>query len=242
MRLDALRRLWERLRNSRDVERTLDSDSFTDSELAVGRMILPLLYDLSTAQKLIEELTERTRALNVVLDLLPVGALVVDSAGRLLTSNAAARALFDGPGVPSRVVESCVRALRSGTEVESSIVANANGSGLTLRLAPAEVGEDESESAPSVIFLVPTGKPVAIKTGMLQKRFGLTAAQMKVVEYVCGGMTNREIAGELGLSPETVRKHVASVFARTGVNKRSALVALAFGARYGQSAGGEIAN
>ena len=65
---------------------------------------------------------------------------------------------------------------------------------------------------------------------------------MRVVEYVCGGMTNREIATELGLSTETVRKHVASVFARTGVNKRSALVALAFGARYGQGAAGEIVN
>jgi DNA-binding CsgD family transcriptional regulator len=242
MRLDALRKLWERLRRGGDVERTLDSDSFTDSEVAVGRMILPLLGDLSAAQKVIEELTSQTRALKIVLDLLPVAALVVDIDGRLLTSNAAARALFEGPGVPSRVVESAVRALKSGTEIESSTVTNADGSGLTLRLAPAEVGEDESAPTPGVIFLVPTGKPVEIKTAMLQKRFGLTPAQMKVVEHVCGGMTNREIAGELGLSPETVRKHVASVFARTGVNKRSALVALAFGARYGQSAAGEIVN
>src|SRR3954464_11490072 len=111
MRLDALRKLWTRLRAGGDVERNLNSDSFTDSELAVGRMILPLLDDLAAAQKVIEELTKRTRALEVVLRLLPVAAVVVDRQGRLLSANGAAKTLFHGPAMPERVIASAVRTL-----------------------------------------------------------------------------------------------------------------------------------
>lgn len=234
MRLDALRKLWTRLRSGGDVERTLNSDSFTDSELAVGRMILPLLDDLAAAQKAIEELTARTRALDVVLRLVPVAALVIDREGRLLIANAPAKALFHGPAIPERIVTSAAQVASRGKEAEAETLRNADGGSLALRLVPADVGEDD-DASPAVVFLVPTGKPVAIDSAALSRRFTLTPAQMKVMEHLCHGLTNREIARELGLSIETVRKHVATIFDKTGVNTRSAVVALAYGARYGEA-------
>ena len=233
MRLEALRKLWTRLRAGGDVERNLNSDSFTDSELAVGRMIVPLLDDLAGAQKLIEELTARTRALEVVLRLLPVAALVIDRQGRPLSANESARALFRGPAIPERVVECAARAAITGTETVSPVVEKADGGALSLRLVPADVGDTDADpSAPAVVFLVPAGRPAPIETAALRRRFELTPAQLKVVEHLCRGLTNREIAEELGLSIETVRKHVATIFDKTGVNTRSAVVALAYGARH----------
>jgi DNA-binding CsgD family transcriptional regulator len=234
MRLEALRKLWMRLRAGGDAERNLNSDSFTDSELAVGRMIVPLLDDLAGAQKVIEELTARLRALEVVLRLLPVAALVIDHRGRLLSANESAKALFRGPAIPERIVECAARAAVSGTETVSPVVEKADGGALSLRLVPADVGDlpDADPPAPAVVFLVPVGKPAAIGTAALSRRFDLTPAQLKVVEHLCHGLTNREIAQGLGLSVETVRKHVATIFDKTGVNTRSAVVALAYGARY----------
>ena len=223
-----------RLRAGGDIERNLNSDSFTDSELAVGRMIIPLLDDLAGAQKVIEELTTRTRALEVVLRLLPVAALVIDRQGRPLIANDSARALFSGPGIPERIVECAARAAITGTETVSPVVEKADGGALSLRLVPADVGDppEADPSAPEVVFLVPVGKPAPIETAALSRRFELTPAQLKVVEHLCRGLTNREIAQELGLSIETVRKHVATIFDKTGVNTRSAVVALAYGARH----------
>jgi len=234
MRLDALKKLWDRLRTG-DVEQSFDSDSFTDSELAAGRMILPLLDDLAAAQKAIEELTVRTKAIEVVLRLVPAAAIVLDRQGRLLAANVAARALFDGPAVPERVVRSALQALCSGAEMEAPISASTEGG--ELRVVPAEVTEqtDDDPSAPGVVFLVPAGKPPAIDSDAISRKFALTPAQMKVLGLVCRGLTNREIADQLDISVETARKHVAMTFARTGVNKRSALVALAYGARFGIS-------
>jgi DNA-binding CsgD family transcriptional regulator len=57
--------------------------------------------------------------------------------------------------------------------------------------------------------------------------------QAKVVTLVARGLTNKEVAQKLDLSPETVKKHLNAVFQRTGVNTRAAIVALAFGARFG---------
>jgi len=231
MRIEALRKLWTRLRSGGNAERTLNSDSFTDSELAVGRMILPLLDDLAAAQRVIEELTARTRALDVVLSLVPVAALVLDRQGRLLIANAAAKALFNGPAIPERIVSTAARVASTGDDM-----VKADAGDLALRLVAADVGRESNDGdSPAVVFLVPEAKPVAIDSAALTRRFALTGAQMKVVERLCHGLTNREIANELGLSVETVRKHVATIFDKTGVNTRSAVVALAYGARFGSA-------
>jgi len=54
----------------------------------------------------------------------------------------------------------------------------------------------------------------------------LTACEAKVVGFLERGLTNREIASLLGLSPNTVRNRVASAFKRTGASRRAELVYL----------------
>jgi len=49
-----------------------------------------------------------------------------------------------------------------------------------------------------------------------------------VLRLAARGLGNREIAGELFLSPRTVEKHVASLLAKTGV-RRSELAAYTAG-------------
>lgn len=232
MRLDAIRRLWDRLRTSRGDPIVLDTDSFTDSERAIGRMVLPLLADLEAANKTIDELTRSTRALAVVLGLLPVAAIVLDDSGNFLTSNEAARSLYGGEYVPASLLDVAARAVREGTEHSASIVSHPSERGRDLRVVPAEVG---GEPGPSVVFLVsPSGDP-SIEPRKLTARLGLTTAQAKVVSLVAEGMTNKEISERLGISVETARKHLAASYQRTGVGNRAGIVALAYGARFGQT-------
>jgi len=61
----------------------------------------------------------------------------------------------------------------------------------------------------------PAAKPVATD---LSKR------EREVLEFVCGGLDDRGIAEQLGLTANTVRNHVSRLYAKIGVNRRSAAV------------------
>ena len=54
---------------------------------------------------------------------------------------------------------------------------------------------------------------------------GLTAREREVLTWVARGKTNTEIAQLLWLAPSTVSKHLENVYAKLGVNTRTAAVA-----------------
>jgi DNA-binding CsgD family transcriptional regulator len=54
----------------------------------------------------------------------------------------------------------------------------------------------------------------------------LTARELHVARLVTQGLTNREIAQQLFLSPKTVDVHLTRVYAKLGVPRRAALVEL----------------
>ena len=55
----------------------------------------------------------------------------------------------------------------------------------------------------------------------------LTSRQIEVLRYICKGMSNKEIARELEISPFTVRIHVSALLKSLGVATRSAAVSYA---------------
>lgn len=55
----------------------------------------------------------------------------------------------------------------------------------------------------------------------------LTPRERQIIDLICRGSRDKEIGQELGLSPHTVRNHVASLFRKIGVNRRSGIVSWA---------------
>jgi two-component system nitrate/nitrite response regulator NarL len=53
----------------------------------------------------------------------------------------------------------------------------------------------------------------------------LTRREREVLLWVGGGMSNKEIARQLGLSDGTVKQHVHNIFQKTGTRRRHELVA-----------------
>ena len=56
----------------------------------------------------------------------------------------------------------------------------------------------------------------------------LTARETQVLELVCEGMTNREIAAALVVSPKTVENHVNHILSKLGVSNRHRAAVHAF--------------
>ena len=59
----------------------------------------------------------------------------------------------------------------------------------------------------------------------------LTPREIEILEMMAEGMSNRTIAGRLGISSQTVKFHVASILAKLGAASRTE--AVTFGVRRG---------
>lgn len=60
-----------------------------------------------------------------------------------------------------------------------------------------------------------------------RKTFGLTPRELDVVKLVVSGGTNKDIAATLGISEETVKRHLTHSFDKTGVSTRLELALFA---------------
>ncbi|MGZ8095066.1 MAG: LuxR C-terminal-related transcriptional regulator [Methylosarcina sp.] len=54
----------------------------------------------------------------------------------------------------------------------------------------------------------------------------LTPQEKRVAELVALGLTNKEIARQCAISPETIKKHLQKIFEKLGINRRSQLAIL----------------
>lgn len=70
-----------------------------------------------------------------------------------------------------------------------------------------------------------TPEAVAETPADFGKKFGLTPREGEVLSWLGKGKTNRDIAQILGLSPRTVDKHLEQIYAKLGVENRTAAVA-----------------
>lgn len=61
--------------------------------------------------------------------------------------------------------------------------------------------------------------------GERPRGLGLTQRETEVISLAAEGRTNREIAGLLGISPLTVRKHLEHAYPKLGVGNRTAAAA-----------------
>ncbi|UGS28376.1 helix-turn-helix transcriptional regulator [Microbacterium resistens] len=80
--------------------------------------------------------------------------------------------------------------------------------------------------AAKAVLLTPAGVAVDATTGLPPSVASLSARQQDVLDLVLQGLSNREIATRLALSPRTVEVHVTKILRRFGVSTRLALVAL----------------
>lgn len=101
------------------------------------------------------------------------------------------------------------------------------------RLGDAEGAVLEIEAARAVFVGLGARPDVARADALLTPRpsrnpGGLTDREVGVLVLVATGKTNREIAGELGISEKTVASHLSHMFTKLGLGSRAAATAFAY--------------
>jgi DNA-binding NarL/FixJ family response regulator len=54
----------------------------------------------------------------------------------------------------------------------------------------------------------------------------LTEQERRILRLIAAGQTNRQIAAEIGLSPNTVKDHVSNLFRKLRITRRSEAAAI----------------
>lgn len=77
-----------------------------------------------------------------------------------------------------------------------------------------------------VTQLEPNGihKRVKISDERFVQKYNLSQREMEVIELVCNGLTNKEIAEKLFLSPHTIKSHLKRIFSKLMVDSRHKLM------------------
>jgi CheY-like chemotaxis protein/DNA-binding CsgD family transcriptional regulator len=151
--------------------------------------------------------------------------------GRLLWQTPLARELLQayygaaGPLAPGAVVAWLRRSLgEAQRQVEPPRLSAEQGARrLTFRLHQ-QIGQDD-EGGDWLIVMREVSDAAVIEAMSLS--FKLTAREAEVLYWVVKGKINRDIGDIVGASPATVKKHLERVFAKLGVETRTAAAGMA---------------
>ena len=190
---------------------------------------------LRTARHVRQGAVERSQARNA-LDAFGYATITVrESDGRLMWQTPLARDLLrnycgtESPTTPPAVLQWLRRHLGEASEQrEPPRLTLENGPRrLTFRLHQRVGDEDGDVDAGGDWLIVMQETSDASVLSSVAGAFGLTAREAEVLYWVVKGKINRDIGDIIGASPATVKKHLERIYAKLGVETRTAAAAMA---------------
>jgi DNA-binding CsgD family transcriptional regulator len=185
---------------------------------------------------------ERARAASQTLAALGLAALVLDDAGKVLAANALIEGMVNLVHWRSadRVTLKDRRADEMLGEALARIALNDNGGvrSFPVRDSIADAlmvghvvpirfsARDIFARSTAVFILMPVAAPSAPPVELVMSLFDLTPAEARVARGLAAGKTVDDLAGDSGVSPNTVRVQVRGVLEKTGCQRQTDVVAL----------------
>ncbi len=194
----------------------------------------------------LEGYQELMRAQHHILDRLNIGIVLLDRNQRAVFVNRKAEALAEthgtlrissdgvsttSPPATSRLHRH-VRAVAAGQPVAAMSLPSLDRSGSLSLVVTSLSRSDRSvlfdagmRQASVLLFLIDPADDAQIPAASLVEAFGLTVGEARVAALLASGRTIQEGSMRLGLSQNTIKTHLRSVYAKLGVTRQAELAA-----------------
>lgn len=211
---------------------------YAEPELRVLRTLLPHLRRALQIEERLRDVRARRRLSEGLLERLGVAAALVDGGGRLIWVNRPCAALLRSPGpleasrghLVAAEGDELRRAIAEAThpkKARGGLLRVGDGpDGLGVTLWPVPPDEGERGPGHALVVVKPVGGGRRLSVEVVADLHGLTRTEATVAVALAEGADVRRIAGERGVSSETVRSQVKAVLAKTGCTRQAELVRL----------------
>jgi DNA-binding CsgD family transcriptional regulator len=246
--------MWIRLAISGSMVATLNitrserKGAYTPADFKLARMVQPHLIRAFRTSKRLGLERRRQRELEMLLDLSPTGFFLLDADGTLRHANRAGEKMMHSACGVLTSTGGKLRASQpaSARELERliGVAASADpfvrtGGSMALhgrgRVKPYSVivtpiGHDRfshfSGALSVCVSVTDLEAEIHLPAHTLREVFGLTAAEIRVAQALFEGMNLHDIAARFGISHNTVRVQLSSVFDKTRTNRQPELIAM----------------
>jgi DNA-binding CsgD family transcriptional regulator/PAS domain-containing protein len=217
-------------------------------EIEIMRLLAPHLRKAISIADLIEMRELSAKTFEASFEALAVGVILVDERAGIVHANKAAQRLF-AAGDPVRsergtlkshapdASERLAKAIDDATAVAGKdapvaqvvYVPTADGQPAFAHVLPIGSGARGriEPRAVAAVFITPAAGDAALPLQAWAAAFGLTQAELRVLEMLIEGRNTAEIAEALDVASTTVRTHTARLMEKAGVNRQSELMRLA---------------
>jgi DNA-binding CsgD family transcriptional regulator len=216
-----------------DLYRDRARSAFTPEELEQVRSILPAVG---------AALRQFSTRPNVSAGIDGPGTALFQPDGTLLSLDDQAERLFAEVGgpqwtshplpmTPIYAVVARASAVLEGRDRGPASARLRSSSGRWLSVHASCLRSADGQPGPTALTIEPA-KSAQIAP-IIVEAYALTPREQEITRGVARGLSNQEIAGDLYLSPHTVRDHLKAIFGKVGVASRGELVAKLFADHYG---------
>lgn len=221
--------------------------SFDDETIRTFTLLVPHVTRALDLQQKLGHLSVFNTIHEQALDLLPHAVIALDHAQRVIHMNRAAEALVrDGDGL-TVTNDHLQLSLASERQQLAGIIADVLNPQLgvksvttmsvrrradqpplilTARRVTEHRHDSSGEGVAVLVFVTDPSAVSATASEALCRVYGLTRSEVRLAVELGRGDSLGEIAAGFGVTENTVRTHMKSLFAKTGTRKQSQLVAL----------------
>lgn len=227
--------------------RAIEAGPFRPADTDFLRRLLPTLQRGIHAGRAYQYTRNVQRTALDTLDAMPIAIIIMNNGGGVLVANRSARELLErndpfflSNGLLSLRLPSGTVRLREyvgigaqpkAFERSSELLAlplprTSSPRPLTMLIAPVpDLTHIRRHDEPAaVIFITDPDRPVEMDPKRLIMLYGLSRAEARVAALLGQGMRLEEVGQALGLTYETVRKHLKQIFAKTATDRQAELV------------------
>jgi DNA-binding CsgD family transcriptional regulator/PAS domain-containing protein len=209
--------------------------------------LMPHLQRAALVSTKLEENVRIAKLSLAALDHVPFGIVILDGNNQVLEINAAARAIVDRrDGLAMRGKHLEIAGPSSNSEFSRLVRAVATATTESMRIAPVTLSiPRRSGGQPYRLVAIPiadatqwcsagaarvlvaiydTTRPFHSPGTAFMAVYGMTAAESRVTECLMAGDQPAQVSEKLGISMNTVRTHLKSIYLKVGVRSQSLLM------------------